>query len=39
MWWVTLTRDDDEEEEEVQDFESRLQGVDLGSYVVGNSYT
>jgi hypothetical protein len=31
--------DDDEDEEEIEDLESRLQGVDLGSYVVRNSYT
>jgi hypothetical protein len=39
MWWSTLTcDDDDEEEEEMEDLESRLQGVDLGSYVVGYSH-
>jgi hypothetical protein len=38
MWWGTLTCGDDEEEEEVEDLESRLQGVDLGSYVLGYSY-
>jgi hypothetical protein len=37
MWWSTLTCDDDEEEE-AEDLESRLQGVDLGSYVVGYSH-
>ncbi len=30
--------DDDEDEEEIEDLESRLQGVDLGSYVVGYSH-
>jgi hypothetical protein len=35
MWWGTLTCDDDEE---VEDLESRLQEVDLGSYVVGYSH-
>jgi hypothetical protein len=34
MWWGTLIHDDDEDEEEVEDLESRLQGVDLGSYLV-----
>ncbi len=38
MWWGSLTCDNDEEEEEVEDLESRLQGVDLGSYVVGYSH-
>jgi hypothetical protein len=31
MWWDALTCDDDIYEEEVEDLESRLQGVDLGS--------
>jgi hypothetical protein len=30
--------DDDEDEEEIEDLESRLQGVDLGSYVVEYSH-
>jgi hypothetical protein len=38
MWWGTLTCDDDKEEEEMEDLKSRLQGVDLGSYVVGYSH-
>jgi hypothetical protein len=38
MWWGTLTCDDDEDEEEMEYLESRLQGVDLGSYVVGYSH-
>ncbi len=38
MWWVTLTCDDDEKEEKVEDLESGLQGVDLGSYVMGYAH-
>jgi hypothetical protein len=34
MWWGILTCDDDEDEEKVEDLESRLQGVDLGPYVI-----
>jgi hypothetical protein len=37
MWWDTLTCDD-EDEAEMEDLESRLQGVDLGSCVVGYSH-
>jgi hypothetical protein len=36
MWWGTLTCDD-KDEEEVEDLESRLQGVDLGLYLVRDS--
>jgi hypothetical protein len=38
MWWDTVTYDDDEDEEEMEYLESRLQGVDLGSNVVGYSH-
>jgi hypothetical protein len=38
MWWATLTCIDDEDEEEVEDLESRLQGVELGWYLVWYSH-